>query len=67
MGSLMQRIIDPFAGHSKDENGSIIYTVQDKELAFFNLDNDEKLRKQFESLKNGDEIAEFDADNEDEV
>lgn len=34
-GSILQKIMDPFAGAPKDENGSIMYTVEDKELDFY--------------------------------
>jgi hypothetical protein len=30
--SLMQRLFDPFAESTRDENGTIIYTVEEKEL-----------------------------------
>lgn len=47
-GSLMQRIMDPFAESKRDEEGSILYTVEDKELKNFKLDDDAFLRAQFD-------------------
>jgi hypothetical protein len=32
VGSLMQKITDPFAGAPRDENGSILYTISEKEM-----------------------------------
>lgn len=42
--SLMQKLFDPFAESTKDENGTIIYTVEEKELNDFDLGNTDKLR-----------------------
>ncbi len=50
-GTLLQRVFDPLAGAEKDENGTLVYTVQDKEL--INVDNEEKLRAEWERLKAG--------------
>ena len=38
-GSLMQRILDPYAGAPRDEDGAIVYTVTDEELAGERLDD----------------------------
>ena len=29
VGSLLQKIIDPFAGAPRDENGTILYTISE--------------------------------------
>lgn len=51
-GSLLQKIIDPLAGAPVDGNGSIVYTVEDKELDELLLfGNNEKLRTQYEAFK----------------
>jgi len=49
-GSLLQLILDPFAGAQRLENGALFYEVLDKELDP-SLNNEEKLRAQFETLK----------------
>jgi hypothetical protein len=48
-GSLLQRVFDPLAGAVRDENGTLIYRLQDKEL--IGVDNEEKLRADYERLK----------------
>lgn len=63
-GSLLQRIIDPFAGAGRDENGSIIYKVQEKELNSFGLDNEDQLRAEWERLKAKNEVWETDQEDE---
>lgn len=45
-GSLAQRMFDPMAGATKDEEGTLVYTVEDKEI--LGKLNEKKLRKQFE-------------------
>ena len=37
----MQRITDPFAGAPRDENGSILYTITEDEMAPKRLDDEE--------------------------
>ena len=52
-GSLLQKMIDPLAGAPRDQNGSVVYTVEDKELeGLLYHGNEEKLRAQYEALKN---------------
>jgi DUF2075 family protein len=63
-GSLLQRIIDPFAGAGRDEFGSIIYNVNDKELQSFGVENDEQLRAEWERLKAKNEVWETDEEDE---
>lgn len=46
--------MDPFAGARRLENGALFYEVQDSELSR-DLNNDEKLRAEFERLKQGNE------------
>jgi hypothetical protein len=38
---MLQAMLDPFAGAGRDENGSILYTVEDNELERTNCFNDE--------------------------
>ena len=47
-GSLLQRVFDPLAGATRLANGALFYEVTDRELA---LPSDEKLRAEFEKLK----------------
>ena len=64
-GSLLQRMIDPFAGAPKDENGTIMYTVEEKELEELLLYGDEaKLRAQFEAYKSKNEAWDMDEEEE---
>lgn len=56
--------MDPLAGAERDENGTLVYTLQDKEL--IGVDNEDKLRAEYERLKAGTEgtmdMAEDDAE-----
>ena len=63
-GTLLQRLFEPFAGAKKDENGTLLYTLEDKELADHHLDNDEELRKEFEKVKEKGEVWELDEEDE---
>ncbi len=51
-GSLLQALYDPFAGTKRLDNGAIFYEVQDSELDNI-LNSEEKLRAQYERLKQG--------------
>ena len=58
-------MFDPLGGAEKDENGTIVYRLEDKEISS-NINDDVKLRKEFEKLKeineNVLEVSEDDAD-----
>jgi len=41
---LLQKIIDPFAGAAKDENGTILYTISEKEMESKKLKDEEHLK-----------------------
>jgi hypothetical protein len=41
---LLQKIIDPFAGAPKDENGTILYTISEKEMESKKLNDEEHLK-----------------------
>mgnify|MGYP006875440797 CR=1 FL=1 len=61
----MQRMIDPFAGAPRDANGSIVYTVEDKELdQLLMYGDEEKLRVQYEALKAKNEAWDMDEEEE---
>ena len=64
-GSIMQKIMDPFAGSAKDENGTIIYNLEDKELRHMvDLSDEAGLRSEWEKFKGQQEV--WDADEEDD-
>lgn len=44
VGSLLQKIIDPFAGAARDENGTILYTITEKEMENRKLNDEEYLK-----------------------
>lgn len=47
----MQRIFDPFAESTRNEDGTIIYNLEENELKDFQLDNEETMRAKFEQMK----------------
>lgn len=66
-GSLLQLMLDPFAGGKRLENGALFYKVEDKELDP-TINNDEKLRAIFEKLKaNIDAPSEISEEDMDEL
>ena len=66
-GSLLQRALDPFAGASRDSEGSLLYRVEEKELAHFDLTNEDALKAEYEDLKSKDEVWEIDDEDENAV
>jgi hypothetical protein len=60
-------MFDPFAGAGKDANGTLIYTVEDSELANFDLDDEERLRAHFEAVKVRGEAWELSEENVSEL
>jgi len=63
-GTLLQRALDPFSGAGRDENGTIILEVNDKDLAHEGLDSEEGLRAEYANLNSKDDV--WDVDGEDE-
>ena len=57
-------MFDPFAGAERLENGALLYVLQDKEISS-SVHNEEKLREEFNKLKEGNQNIE--AEDEDEV
>ena len=53
---MIQKIFDPLAGSEKLDNGAIFYRVVDSELSK-GLFDDEKLKEEFERLKNSNSAA----------
>jgi len=47
-GSLLQRIMDPFVNCSRDENNAIMMTITDKDLEHYDINDDEKMKAEFE-------------------
>ena len=49
-GTLLQRALDPFSGAGRDENGTIILEVTDKDIAHEGIDSEEFFKFKFKSL-----------------
>lgn len=62
-GSLLQKVFEPFAFADRDENGTIIYKVEDSEIKNYHQ-SEESLRKTWEAYKEKGEVWEQDADDE---
>lgn len=63
-GSLLQRAFDPFFGAGKDENGTILCNLDDRDLVHYGLNDEERLRAEFNELKQKSEVWELDEDEE---
>lgn len=63
-GSLLQKILDPFAGAERDEDGAVVYTVTDAELAG-EVDDAAKLKEQYQKLSSAAEVWDVDPEDED--
>jgi len=63
-GSLLQKVLEPFAGAKKDEDGTLNYTLEDKEIALL-VPSDEILMKELERFKESGEVWEVEDDDED--
>ena len=61
----MQILMDPFAGSSKDAQGTIIYNVSDKELELNRVFDEEHLAQEYEKVKNLGEQWEVDEEDPD--
>lgn len=62
-GTMIQRMLDPFYGAGTDENGTILFQVTDKDLAHLDLENEAKLRREFENIKENNNVWEVDEEN----
>lgn len=60
----MQKMFEPFAGAPRADDGAIEYTLQEKELASLNLDDETKLRQLYEKLNSDAEVQDFDPEDE---
>jgi len=66
-GTLLQRALDPFSGAGRDENGTIILTVSDKDIAHEGLDSEEGLRSEFANLNTKDDVWDVDGEDENQI
>lgn len=63
-GSLMQKILDPFAGAPRDEDGAVVYTVTDAELAP-EVDDVAHLKDLHQRMSAAAEVWDVDPEDED--
>jgi len=63
-GSLLQKVHEPLAGAVKDENGTLNYTVEDKELTLL-IPSDEHIKAELASLKENGQVWEVEEDDKD--
>ena len=61
---MLQRIFDPFNGAGSDENGTIVMNIDDRDLAHYQLDNEDRMRQEYEYYKQQGEALEIDEDEE---
>jgi len=61
----MQRIIDPFAGALRDEDGAIVYKVTEGEMSRFKSNDEETLKRLYE-MRKATSYEPWDVDEEDE-
>jgi len=60
----MQRVLDPFFGSGKDEHGTIVCNIEARDLGHYNLDNEDKLRAEFNYNKEHGEAWELEEDED---
>ncbi len=63
----MQRALDPFSGAGRDENGTIILEVIDKDLSHQSIDNEEALRAEYANLNSKDDVWDVDGEDENQI
>ena len=63
-GSLLQRMLDPFADSARDEHGTILLNVSQAEVENFTRLDDETLRERFAAAKAKEDV--WDLDDQDE-
>ena len=61
----MQRIVDPFDGAPRDDDGAIVYKITEEEISKFKPASDDDLKKLFENRK-AKGYEPWDVDEEDE-
>jgi hypothetical protein len=57
--------MDPFLGAGRDEHGSILYTVEDKEIESMHCFNEERLQTEYNNIKGKGEQWEVDEEDAD--
>jgi len=66
-GTLLQRALDPFSGAGRDENGTIILAVTDKDIAHEGIDSEELLRAEYANLNSKDDVWDVDGEDENQI
>lgn len=61
---MLQKVLDPFAGAPRDADGTILYSVTQKEMEAY-MPDEERLRAQFEVLNSKNEVWDVDEEEED--
>lgn len=64
-GSLMQRILDPFAGAPRDADGAIVYNVTEEEMSAEGVNDQEVLKKKYEIAMKNAAVSDLDPEDED--
>jgi hypothetical protein len=62
-GSIMQKVMDPFAGAHTDPDGALHYTVEHKELKY--VDDEQVLRTQWANIQSNSDVWDVDEEDED--
>lgn len=63
-GSILQRALDPFFGSGKDEFGTIVINIEDRDLAHFRLNDVEKVKAEIAALRSKNDTWELEEDKE---
>jgi hypothetical protein len=50
-GSVLQRALDPFFGSGRDELGTIVVNIDDRDLASYRLNDVERVKAEFDALR----------------
>jgi len=66
-GTLLQRALDPFSGAGRDENGTIILEVTDKDITHEGIDSEEGLRAEYSNLNSKDDVWDVDGEDENQI
>lgn len=62
-GSLLQRILDPFANAPRAADGAMEYNLEEKELANTGIHDEEALKKQYDEHHQQLEVMDFDPED----
>lgn len=61
-GTVLQRLLDPLSECGKDENGTYWMEMTDKDFSHFDLENEVKAIKEYESIKKNKSVWDLDAE-----